>query len=491
MLKLIRNVIEELNVNSLTYCHWKSNLWLAAALEGQTDVDLLIPREGADTFRAILSQLNFRSAQMEDDEPFPAVEHYFGLDAETGVLVHIHAYYEIITGESLAKNYRFPIERMLFENRHEQDGVWVPTKSAELIVFTIRMMLKHTSFVELLLLARDWGKVKQEIAWLLEADSLAGALRLVGEWLPPVDSRLFSRCVAALKNSDPILDRIKLGRQLRVQLRMYARHSAVRSSLIGLRKFSTMAMRRLMGSKKRMKLQSGGAVIAFVGPEATGKSTLLAETKRWLGEYFVVDQVHAGKPKPTILTAIPSLLLPALRSLLPSYRSGHVETEYAGEELAEKSQKVYPLIFGIRSVLLAYDRRALLTRAYAQAASGAIVLCDRYPSTVTGATDSSQLSRFNISRDRSPVRYLLAWAEQRLYQEIPAPALVISLSVPLEVALIRNKTRGKEEPEDFVRVRHARSSQLVFDKATVFHICTDRPLEQTVSDIKQAIWQVL
>ena len=75
--------------------------------------------------------------------------------------------------------------------------------------------------------------------------------------------------------------------------------------------------------------------------------------------------------------------------------------------------------------------------------------------------------------------------------EIPAPALVISLSVPLEVALIRNKTRGKEEPEDFVRVRHARSSQLVFDKATVFHICTDRPLEQTVSDIKQAIWQVL
>jgi ribose 1,5-bisphosphokinase PhnN len=63
--------------------------------------------------------------------------------------------------------------------------------------------------------------------------------------------------------------------------------------------------------------------------------------------------------------------------------------------------------------------------------------------------------------------------------------------VPLEVAIARNRTRGKEEPEDFVRRRHAQSSLAVFEKSPVVRVCTDRPLEQTVSAVKDAIWQVL
>src|SRR6476661_6452637 len=113
MLKLIHQLIDELNATGLPYCHWKSNLWLAAALEGETDLDLLIPRDGARAFRAILDRLEFRPAQLGGDAPFPAMEHYIGFDTERGVLVHVHAYYAVITGESLAKNYRFPIEAML------------------------------------------------------------------------------------------------------------------------------------------------------------------------------------------------------------------------------------------------------------------------------------------------------------------------------------------------------------------------------------------
>ena len=192
-----------------------------------------------------------------------------------------------------------------------------------------------------------------------------------------------------------------------------------------------------------------------------------------------------------MLSVVPNLGVPLLRALLPTYRSGQVERQYAAEETVEKSPRAFPLLFGIRSVLLAYDRRALLTRARARAAKGTIVLCDRYPSTVSGATDSPQLSQFNLARARSPIRHLLAQIEQRLYQEIPAPDLVIALTVPLEVAIIRNRTRGKEEPEDFVRRRHALSAQLVFEKAPVVRVCTDQPLDQTVSAIKQMIWQTL
>jgi thymidylate kinase len=490
MLTKTQKLIEELNTNGIRYCHWKSNLSLSQALLGQTDVDLLIHRKDADSFRNIISQLCFRPAIMQVGESFPSVEHYFALDKETGILVHVHAYYRVITGESLSKNYHFPIEEMLLQNVREVDSVRVPIKSAELVVFTLRMMLKHTSLVELILLARDRKQVQEEIQWLLESKSIDETIKLVEYWLPSLDINLFSECIAALELPAPLIRRIMLSLQLRSRLGSYSRHSSIWAWLSGIQKLSIMVFRRLTRSQKGMIPQSGGAVIAFVGPEATGKSTLLAEIRNWLGEHFDVDQIHAGKPKSTLLTIIPNLLVPTLRYLLPTYRSSQIESSYITHEQSQ-AQGVYPLIFALRSVLLAYDRRVLLTRAFARASNGSILLSDRYPSLSYGAPDSPQLQHLAISRNRYPVRHLLARIEKRLYQEIPLPDLVVSLKVPVEVALLRNKSRGKEEPEDYVRRRHAQSSDLSFGNAPVCEITTNQPLDKTVLQIKNAIWDTL
>jgi len=483
----IQNFIEELNTNGVRYCHWKSNLSLSKSLSGQSDVDLLIHREDAGLFRTILSQLGFRPAVNKDGESFPSIEHHFALDEESGVLVHVHAYFRVITGDSLSKNYRFPIEEMLLQNTRMEGTIPLLAKSAELIVFTLRIMLKHTSLVELVLLARYWKDVKQEISWLLETESIDESLSLVNCWLPSIEADLFSECVAALKAPESLFRRISLGLQLRSQLRIYARHSAVRAWLVGARKFTAMLFRRLTRSQKELIPRSGGAVIAFVGPEATGKSTLIAEMSGWLGEHFAVEHIHAGKPKSTLLTSIPNLLVPALRSLFPSSRSTRLEAQYLYEP-SDKPQTSFPLIFAIRSALLAYDRRSLLSRAYSRAANGTIVLCDRYPSSQSGAPDGPQLSQLATSTDGYSIRHRLADIEARLYRQIPPPDLVIYLNAPLEVALLRNATRGKKEPEDYVRRRHARSSNLEFEKAPVYKINTNQPLDKTVLEVKKAVW---
>lgn len=252
-----------------------------------------------------------------------------------------------------------------------------------------------------------------------------------------------------------------------------------------------MAAGRLTRRKGKMVPQSGGAVIAFVGPEATGKSTLLREISNWLGEHFEVERIHAGKPKPTVLSMLPNVLLPALRRLLPTYRSGSIEAVYISKERQEKPPTVYPLIFAIRSVLLGYDRWSLLKHAYRQASSGVIVLSDRYPSLCPGAPDSPQLSHLPVVPNRYPIRRMLARVERRLYREIPPPDIVLSLRVPLEVAILRNKTRGKREPEDFVRLRHSQSSALEFGEAPVFEINSNQPLDATVLAAKRAIWKAM
>lgn len=491
MLNKLQQLIEKLSTNGIWYCHWKSNSALSQVLAGQTDVDFLIHRKNGDSFRLIMSQLEFRPTGIQGDVPFPAVEHYFALDQETGILVHVHAYYRVITGESLSKNLHLPLEEMLLQNVREEDSIQVPVKSAELVIFTIRMMLKHTSLVELFMLARDWKGERREVEWLFEAKPKDETIRFVADWLPSVDTRLFSECIDALKTPASLPRRISLGLQLRSQLSIYARNSRIQAWLSGIQKFSLMAYGRLTHSKRGMVLQSGGAVIAFVGPEATGKSTLLTETRHWLSEHFVIGQIHAGKPKSTPLTMLPNVLLPLLRSALPKYRPSKVQTRHAPTGQSQKSSDVYPLISAIRSVFLAYDRRALLSRAFAQAANGSIVLCDRYPSMSEGAPDGPQLQQFVIDSKRYPIQSWLARTEKRLYQEIPAPDMVISLYVPIEVALLRNKNRGKEEPEDYVRYRHSLASNLEYGNAPVYKINTDQPLDTTVLEVKKNIWSNL
>lgn len=487
----IQKLIEELNGNNLRYCHWKSNLSLSKSLAGQSDVDLLVHREDVGSFRTILSQLHFRPAANKDGQSFPSIEHYFALDDESGVLVHVHAYYRVITGDSLSKNYRFPIEEMLLQNTRMEGSIPILTKDVELIVFTLRIMLKHTSLVELVLLARYWKDVKQEIMWLLESDSMDRTLSLLDCWLPAVEPNLFTECVEAIKTPASLFRRILLGLQLRSQLRIYARHNALRAWLVGIQKFTDMLFRRLTRSHKELIPRAGGAVIAFVGSEATGKSTLIAEMSQWLGEHFAVEQIHAGKPKSTLVTMLPNLLVPALRSLFPGSRSTRLEAKYLYEEQTDRSRTSFPLIFVIRSALLAYDRRSLLSRAYSQAANGAIVLCDRYPSSLSGAPDGPQLSQLLTSTNRSSIQYRLADLEARLYRQIPPPDLVVYLGAPLEVTLSRNAARDKKEPEDYVRRRHARTSNLQFEKTTVHKVNTDQPFDHTVLEVKKAIWNAL
>jgi hypothetical protein len=491
VLAKIESLIQELNSSGIRYCHWKSNYSLPETVLAQTDVDLLVHRQDASEFRGILTRQGFRPVQNTDGKPLPSMEHHFARDDDSGALVHLHAYYRVITGESLSKNYRLPIEEMLWQNTRQAGAIPVPTRGAELLTFTLRIMLKHTNLMEWVLLSRYWQEAQAEINWLAEDDALDQALDLVTVWLPPLEVELFADCVTALRSPASLWKRIVLGHRLRSRLRVYARHSTLRAWLAGAQRFATMMIRRYGRSQKNMVPQSGGAVIAFVGSEATGKSTLLSEVGGWLGGYFAVEKYHAGKPPSTVLTALPNALVPALRALLPGHRSTRVETRYASGNPKANPDKTFPLLFGVRSVLLAHDRRSLLKRAYRRAANGTVVLCDRYPSLQSGAPDGPQLSHLPVPKGRFSIGRRLARTEAWLYRQIPPPDLVIYLTAPLEVTVMRNAARDKTEPEDYVRRRHAQASNLDFGRAPVLRIETDQPFDETLRQVEGAIWTSL
>ena len=492
MLTTVSSLFERLDEAGVRYCHWKSNWILSETLAGKTDLDLLVHREDATAYRRILESLGFRPAVEHGSAPFPSVEHDHALDDATGALVHVHSYYRVISGGSLAKNYHLPLEGMLLQNGAREGVVNVPSRGAELVVFVLRMSLKHATLAELVLVRRDWENVRREAAWLVTEQARTEAETLLPVWLPGFDPGLFADTLDALTAPAFVGRRVVLGRRVRAELRAYARRGRARAWFVEARAFAHKAVSRSRGSRTRLSPAAGGAVVAFVGPEATGKSTLLSDAESFLGAHFTVRRVHAGKPPSTLLTVLPNLLLPALRSLFPGQRSTKI-TASKVSETDERGGTVgpYPVLFAIRSVLLAHDRRALLTRAYASAANGAIVLSDRYPSVERGALDGVQLGHGHVPAPVGGVRRWLAAREARLYRTIPPPDFVLYLTAPLEVALERNRSRGKVEPESYVLSGHARSSNLQFDRTMVHRVETDRPLDEVTSEIRRVIWAEL
>src|SRR3989441_481320 len=188
-------------------------------------------------------------------------------------------------------------------------------------------------------------------------------------------------------------------------------------------------------------LLAGGAVIGVVGSDGSGKSTVVAEMSRWLGEFLSVATIHGGKPPPSVPTALPRLLLPLLRRMMPHYRTTRIELR-AAEGTEPEGMRTGPLlVYALRALMLAYDRKKLLIRAHRKAANGTLVLSDRYPTRQPGVPEGAML-HFLREDPRSLCRWL-ARVEERTYGEIPQPDLVLRLDVPLELAVQRNLTRLK------------------------------------------------
>ena len=388
----IKALINDLNAEGIRYCHWKSNVRLAETLEGADDIDLLVDFRHAGQFEGVLLRHGFKFAQSRAGIGHPGVFHAFALDVARAELVHVHAYFQIVSGDSLVKNYRLPIEELLLERRMEREGVWTPAPEVELMLFAIRLALKHTNPVEVWMASRDSAAQQNEMVWLAGLADRTQTLELCRRTFPQIDPALFSDVLNTFSaGSAPLGTRLSLGLKLARQLRGLRRLGPLAAAASLVWRVSAMGWGRVC-NRRDLSLQAGGAIIALVGPKATGKSTLGRALKTRLGRHLAIRQIHSGKPPPTWLSAGPRLLTPMLRGLIPAERPG----EY--EKPKRRGQRSYSMLYVIRMMLLAYDRKRLLQSAFRSAAAGMIVLSDRYPSSAEMTMDGSCFDDLAVER---------------------------------------------------------------------------------------------
>ena len=486
-LDLIKRLIKEIQTYDISYCHWKSNYSLEAALQGEDDLDLLVNRKDAQKFEAILAPLGFKQAK-DIIQSVPSVVHFYALDAQTGEFVHLHVYYQIMTGGSLLKNYHLPIENLLLEKTKIAHGIHVPKPSAELIAFVIRVMTKHSSLLEYLLFRSSGNDSKEELFYLLgESDNvLDECLQLLDTWLPFLDNQLFVECLNAIAKNKSLFVFWILALKLRKSLSPLERFSLGTKSILRINTIQKRMIRRWLGPRRAKQLITGGAVITFVGPKATGKSTLTEETKDWLGEVFSVHSAHLGKPPATWLTFMPNLILPWLRRVFPKSRAMFIEKD-------GNTKRSMSFLYLVRSVLVARDRYKLAIKLQKKAYQGDLVICDRYPSSEFGAIDSGKLFENRNNTVRSRVLSYFADLECSFYTKIPPPSIAIELQVSLGVALERNQTRQKKGKgtAQYVSQRHAQGIVPSFPSTITIKLNVDCPQKETEATVKKILWSLL
>jgi thymidylate kinase len=228
---------------------------------------------------------------------------------------------------------------------------------------------------------------------------------------------------------------------------------------------------------------AGGRIIALLGPDGSGKSTVAREVRAWLGWKVDVYPVYFGSGDgPASLLRWPLKAALALRG--GRRRSGPVAAAGGNGHARPRIS----LARALWAVLLAAEKRSKM-RACIQARNrGMIVVCDRYPQAqVPGFNDGPLLTGW-LERGRGLKRRIAAW-ELQTYQRLAAvaPDLVVKLDVTPEVGLHRSPDTAPGEVER----RRAALAAIDYTGSRTLAVDSLRPLPDVLLDVKRGVWAQL
>jgi hypothetical protein len=495
MLKALSDLIARLSRGGIRYCHWKSNNNLADSMEGRGDLDLLVDPAQRGDLEAILSELGYRLGRRPRWADTPHTAHFYGFDEATGTIIHLHVYLELLTGGSVLKNHLLPFGGPVLRLREHCHAIPTPPRDLDLCVFVIRKTIEFGSLVEAVMVLREEAAMQQELAWLSEGNNLQKAADHAAETLPVIDRDFFLRCAHALRDRS-VLRRMRLGRLMKRRLSRYAQRGPFQAAGARAYRLTLRLAYRAVVRRQIATLAAKGSIVAVVGPDATGKSTVVGELENWLRSEFWVTRAHAGRPPATWLTVIPHLILPVLRRYAASYRTTSMVTAAppTDRDRAVRSLRGLPLwVVVVRSLMVAYERRALVRRLDRKRERGAIVICDRYPSVEPGTMDGAQLPVWLGGSPASSLAGRLVDLERKMYHGVSAANVVVRLSVPIHVAIGRNSLRAKagKESESYLRLRHQEARRCAYRACAEVEIDTSGPLQETLRAIKTEVWRNL
>ncbi len=433
-------LLDAMHLEAIAYCHWKSNWRLDEWLTGKGDLDLLVAREDAPRFESLIYGLGFKRTTVSGGKELPGVVNYYGYRRGCDRLVHIHAHYSLVAGHDASKNYRFPIEsKILARVEYDERGIYRISREEELLLFVIRMVLKLSFADGIKRLIKRTSKqhheaIRKEIEVLQSGIDTDRFDAVLDDLFPGMGQTLFKECLDVLMNKRSAVQCFAAKQRLESYLKPMARHSRLYDHWRRITVISEAAMQAAgLKARTRKRFSNGGAFVAFVGGDGSGKSSCVDAVSSWLGAKFDVRQIHMGRPPRSPLTYAAAGAAKGWRTLFRGDGAGNILEQF-------------------RSLCIARDRYRLYRRMRKFASNGGLVISDRFPLPVIKLMDAPRI-KAQPEGAFSTIAARMARREAEYYRAMLPPDLLIVLRISPVLAVRRKPT----EPASHV---HSRSSEL-------------------------------
>jgi len=467
----------------VSYCQWKSHWKRHRWASGEGDIDLLVSRAHAQRLTSALCQLGFKQTLPPSEMQIPGVLSYYGFDCAAKRFVHVHVHYQLVLGRAWETTYHLPIEGRFLDSAADGSFFRIPAPEFELIILVLRTML-GCSFRDFILRHRkaSFQASQEELAYLKARVDRAKLHEALKQHVICIDAALFERCVRSLRPDCAKWQRLTVGHQLRRCLKAHARRPRLTATVrrLGQRLLNVATGGRVPLQPSRMRLATGGAIIAITGGDGAGKSTCVEKVCSWLTKEFDAIQVHLGKPPRSLTTLVvgaPRKVARWLRGLLSSKASSQVLPDRCPAGLLGYLDL-------LREVCNARDRYRLYVKARRFATRGGLVISDRYPLPQIKKMDGPLVAQVVSAELRKLPLASLRKAETWYYRQILPPDLLIVLRVHPEVAA----RRKINEEADYVRARVREIWELDWRETDAHVVDATAPVGEVCSSLQSLIW---
>jgi thymidylate kinase len=406
------------------------------------------------------------------------------MDRRTGTLVHVDAQAQLVLGDDTTKNVHLPIEEAYLASCREDTLFPVPAPEFELAVLVLRLALKHaTRDAAAFGLGTLRPAERRELDHLLARVDPASLRRVVEQHLPQIGWPAWSAYCDALTHSAPRRKQRAAGRRVARGARSLARRAPAVDAAVRCERRVQWGLRHyLLGRRNTKRLMAGGRVIAVVGGDGAGKSTLVRALAEWLQGPLDTRVLHMGKPPRSAATLLvkggvhTARRLHLVRGWLPNYPTPE---EHGGRRPA--------ISWLLWQLVTAADRSRQYHRVRALAARGYLVVCDRFPLEQVTQMDGSRTGWVRES-DLSPVARRLVRAERAHYAAIGRPDVLLVLRVDPDTAVLRKQG---VDPAEFVRPRSAEVFAIDWHNTGAVLLDAARPAEAVLADARATVWDNL
>lgn len=491
MLDIVKELIEELKRNDVLYVHFKSNEHLNESVDGDTDFDILIDRMESQKYERCLLSLDFKRFNSSVHSSYPGVDDWLGFDFKTGKLVHLHTHYQLVTGKSGYKNFVLPWTSIALESAIIDTETSMKIVSAE-----FELVELYTRFIAKMAWEKDQiTKIKgyqisdaalREVEWLWERvnkqELIVMCHKCFGNFADFINIELFYKKSLTAKEyltfRKIVLNLLELHERSGMQGVSF-RSSCYKSKTGIIRKLKKLAF--LPAVKQKKVCHTGGLLIAFLGVDGSGKTTVTSEIHSWLSWKFESSHMGLGygRRKQMISYKVKQKIKSLLNRGTKSKKTGSVAVNLDFEKPIKVTWKSYRKQRAM--VRFAKQIRKDIIRIHSYCLNGGIMVVDRYP----------QLQFFGISDGRK-----VNQAFSRLQQKESAyldivndiqPDIVFKLMVPVELS-------NERRPDDAIELLQKKLlilQSINYTKAKIFEVDATQPLEDELVFIKQKIWEML